>query len=110
METPYDESGIPLYVKNPKKVYVSVDQTETAPLIRTLNSANISTTNTSATVFFSVDAKSVPSTLDTTTSTIKGILYDIDHAGSNSRSVNTNISTEGDLLVVAVEFTLTRLT
>lgn len=109
-EQPYDESGVPLYLKNPKRIYVTQETESSEPLVQTLNSVIIQSTTTSASVFFSTDAKNTPAGYNTALSNIKGILDDIEHPGANSRSYNVRQDYSGDLLVTEVEFNFTRVT
>jgi hypothetical protein len=108
-ELPYDESGTPLYVKNPKRIYVDRETTEITPLILVLNGVNISNETTSVSVFFTTDAKNPPPNYETNLSTIKGLINTIDFDGANNRNAIVNQRYEDDLLVTQVEFRFTRI-
>jgi hypothetical protein len=107
-ELPYAESETPLYLRNPKTIYVDREITETAPLFLTLDGLDISTTTTSVVVYFSTDAKNAPSHLDTLIANIKGLKNTIEHPGANQRDVLLSSNFVGDLLVNEVEFRFTK--
>ena len=108
-EMPYDESGLALYLKNPKKIYVDREQTEIAPLITTLNSADISNETTTVRAYYSIDAKNIPANYDTIISNLRSVKSNIVRAGANSREAFVTTTYEGDLMVVELEYRLTRV-
>jgi len=108
-ELPYDESGVPLYLKNPKTIYVDNSQTDIVPLVTTLNSADISNESTSVRAYFTIDAKNIPANYNSTITSLRGVKADITREGSNSREAFVSTSYEGDLLVVELEYRLTRV-
>lgn len=107
---PYDETGVDLYIRNPKTVYVDNEVEESLPLFLTLNSADINTTTSSVAVYFSTDAKQVPPNLSEMISAIKGLKTQINKPGANRREVLHSIEYVEDLMVVTVEFRFTRIT
>lgn len=109
-ELPYDESGAPLYLKNPKKIYVDRESVEITPLYTTLNSADISNETTTVRAYYSIDAKNIPANYDTVLASLQTMKRDIVRAGANSREAFVTTSYEGDLLVVELEYRLTRIT
>jgi len=108
-EQPYDESGLALYLRNPKKIYVDREQTEIAPLITTMNSADISNETTTVRAYYSIDAKNIPANYDTIISSLRGIKSSIVRNGANSREAFVTTTYEGDLMVVELEYRLTRV-
>lgn len=109
-ELPYDESGTPLYIKNPKRIYIGRESTEIVPLVTILNGNQISLSTTRVSVFFTTDAKNPPLNYETNLNNIKGIQISAVFDGSNNRSAAVSQTYEGDLLITEVEFTFIRLT
>lgn len=108
-EVPYDDSGNPLFLKNPKRIYVDNTQTAQEPLILALNGLSINNTTTSVTVYFTVDAKNVPASYETTISSLKSIKDTIVFDGAVQRNIAVATSYAGDLLISEVEYTFTRI-
>jgi hypothetical protein len=108
-EVPRDESGTPLYIKNPKRIYVDVDQYSETPLVSTLSGLNIHTYSQTVTVVFSNDAKLLPNNYD---ALIGQLIFAKDintEAGFNSREAVVTTNIQSDLLVSQIEITYTRI-
>ena len=110
-ELPYDESGTPRYVKNPKTLYIDQQSIESTPVIATLDrSVNLSNLTTSVRVFFTTDAKNPPAKLDATIESLRQLKDTVDSAGSFTRECLVSNDYVGDLLVTELEYRLTKLT
>jgi hypothetical protein len=109
-ELPFDESDNPLYIKNPKRIYIDNTQTAQEPLIVALDGLNIETTTESVTVYFTVDAKNVPANYETAISSMKGIKDTVTSNGATQRTVAVSTSYTNDLLINELEYTFTRIT
>jgi len=109
-EVPYDDSGNELYVKNPKTIYIDNVQTTVEPVVTTLDGLSINQDTTSVTVYFSVDAKNVPSNYTNTISSLRTIKDTISFDGSVNRNCSISTLYEGDLLVSQVEYNFIRIT
>lgn len=59
-ELPYLNSDNPLYLKNPKTIYVDQPQTQTEVLLKVLNQVNLYNEITSIRIYFANDAKQEP--------------------------------------------------
>lgn len=108
-ELPYDESGVSLYVKNPKTLYVDRTQYESAPIVQTLGGVNINNTTTSVIVYLAVDAKNPPAQLDNIIDSLRGLEDTIVLDGTHTRESTVSTEYEDDMLVVNVEYRLTRI-
>jgi hypothetical protein len=108
-ELPFSATGVSLFIKNPKTIYVDRETTETVPLFATLDSRDINTTTTSVVIYFTTDAKNSPLQLETLITGLKGLKNRIDFPGANQRTVNVRTNYEGDLLVNEVEYRFTRV-
>lgn len=109
-EAPYDSGGNPLYVKNPRTIYVDLAQTATSPFITALNGLNISNETTTVSVYFSTDAKLIPSNYDQLISQIRLASNLQTIPGINNREVDSSTEFEGDLIVSTVELRYIKLT
>jgi len=108
-ELPYDESGSAIYIKNPKTLYVDRTQYESVPIIQTLNGLNINNTTTTVTVYLAVDAKNPLTQLDSIINSLRGIENTLVLEGTHTRESTVSTDYENDLLIVNVEYRLTRI-
>jgi biopolymer transport protein ExbD len=108
-ELPYDESGAAIYIKNPKTLYVDRTQYETVPLIQALNGLNINNTTTSVSVYLAVDAKNPLTQLDSIIQSLRDVTSSIELDGTHTRESTVSTEYENDLLIVNVEYRLTRI-
>lgn len=108
-ELPYDESGVPLYLKNARTLYVDRTQYESVPVVQTLGGVNINNTTTSVSVYLTVDAKNPQTQLDTIIDSLRGIEDTISIDGVHTRESTVSTDYEGDLLIVTVDYRLTRI-
>lgn len=69
-ELPFDAAGVALYDKNMKKLYLSYDQTEVTEMFSTLDNNDVPQREISLNAYFSVDAKNLPSDIDTIVSRV----------------------------------------
>jgi len=109
-ELPFNESGVPLYIKNLKKVYVNVDQFTFDPILYTLNGVNIIEETTVVTIFFANDAKSIPPNYDDVVSQLKAAKDILPTAGYNRRQASVQTSYDTDKLVTEIELRFIKLT
>ena len=108
-EMPYDDNGVALYIKNPKRIYVGRAESSSAPIVTALNGLHISNTTTTVSVYFSTDAKQVPSNYDTLVGSLAAA-KDVAAQGVHTRTATVATNYENDLLVTEVELTFTKLT
>lgn len=108
-ELPFEEGGTPLYLKNPKTIYVDAVSKEVAQLFATLNGDSIHLETSTVTVFFSNDAKNTPANYDDLIEyLVKG--KDLGTSqGFNDRNVDVSTDIDGDLQVTTVEYQYTKL-
>jgi len=109
-ELPFSESGVPLYIKNLKKVYVGVDQYIVEPIISTLSGVNITRDTVAVTVYLANDAKSLTPNYDEVVGLIRAAKDILPAAGFNSREVDVQTSFEADKLVTQIELRFIKLT
>jgi hypothetical protein len=107
-EQPWSENGVPLYIKNLKKVYASQESIESVPIITTLDGLNIPSEVTTVTVYLACDAKQSPPNLDQIITEVKAA-KNINTVSANRRECNIVSSYENDVLLTELEFRFTKL-
>ena len=108
-ELPFEESGVAQHIKNPKTIYVDRTQFESVPIVQALNGLNINNTTTTVSVYLAVDAKNPLVQLDSIIQSLRGIEDSIELDGTHTRESTVSTDYEDDLLVVNVEYNLTRI-
>jgi len=108
-ELPFEEGGSPLYLKNPKTIYVDTANKDVTQLFATLDGDSIHVETQTVTLYFSNDAKDTPANYDDLVEyLVKG--KDIGTTqGFNDRSVDVSTVVDGDLTVTTVEYSYTKL-
>ena len=109
-ELPWNESGAPLYLKNPKRIYVDVTRYNTEPLIQTLVGININTDISTVGLYFSADAKQLPANYDTVVSELRQAKdITLSTQGNFRRECDVTTEFQNDLLVTQLEYRFTKL-
>ena len=108
-DLPRDESGTPLYIKNPKRIYVEADSYNEVPLIVTFSGNGITSYTTSVSVIFSSDAKRLPNNYDELVGQLIGAKNIQTEEGYNSREAVVTTGTEADLLITQIEYSYTKI-
>jgi hypothetical protein len=108
-ELPFDSSGQPLYVKNSKRVYVDIAESETDPFITALNGLNISFETTTVSVYFSVDAKRLPANYNSIVNQVKDSV-NVNVQGFSQRTTQVLREYEDDLLITQIDLRFIKLT
>ena len=109
-ELPWSSSGVALYTKNAKKIYVDKTQYSTDPLIATLDGLNITNTIHTVRLYFSNDAKQLPPSYDDLITTLRAAKDASTITGVTRRDVVVTSDFEEDLLVTELEYRFTKLT
>lgn len=109
-ELPWEESGLELYIKNLKKIYVDADQFTVEPVITALDGLSIYNEVTIVRVFFANDAKQIPPNYSELVSQLRSG-KDIEAAqGFRRRECTVDTSVQADRLVTELEFRFTKIT
>jgi hypothetical protein len=108
-ELPFAESGVAQYTKNPKTLYVDRTQYTSVPIVQALDGLNINNTTSSVTVYLAVDAKNPPQQLDLIIQSLRSIEDSIEFDGAHTRESTVSTNYVNDLLVVEVEYNITRI-
>ena len=110
-ELPFSSSNTVMYLKNPKKIYTDMDQKTRETLIPVLGNHGVAQEVHSVSVFFSTDAKNLPSNYETVvTGLTNGVNVVSPTINYFRREVDVNTSFEGDLMVTQLDFRFTKLT
>lgn len=108
-ELPFSSSATALYLKNLKRIYVDLEQVSSEPFIATFGSG-VDAEVHSVRLYFTTDAKQLPSDYSTVVSAIKagkGVTTDLQFF---RREVVNSTSYENDVMVTEFEFRFTKLT
>ena len=107
-EYPFEESGTPLYEKNLKKIYVDMPAKTNEPIIQALNGLNINTQLTTIRMYFSCDAKTLPSNYEALVDDLIAAknISTIDGLFRREAEVTTEI--KSDILVTTIEIRFTK--
>lgn len=108
-ELPYDESGIELYVKNPKTIYIDAHTVEIDNLFSTLNGLNFSTTTNVVRIYFTTDAKKPIFNYSALVTQLYNLKDAIAIDGIHTRTATVSTSYAGDLLTTQIEYRLSKL-
>jgi hypothetical protein len=108
-ELPWNTAGEPLYLKNMKKMYLDQEQVEQTTLIPTLGDQDVYQDDLTVRGYFAVDAKSLPTGLD---SAITTILSARDKTGVVNFGNEADYTTEiqDDVIIYTVEYRLNTTT
>jgi len=109
-ELPRSQADTPLYIKNPKRIYVDRTETTQTPILSTLDRNNIAEETQTNSVYFSVDAKNTAPNTEDLVNAIQNIKDSIELRGANRREVTVTREYSDDLLVFTITFALTRIT
>jgi len=107
-ELPWNESGLALYLKNLKRVYVDVEQTETEDFLTSFSGLTIQNRLHNIRVFFATDAKTLPPNYEDFVTALRRV-NDIAVDGFHRRLVNISTTIENDVLVTELEYRFTKL-
>lgn len=108
-ELPWDNSGSPLFIKNPKRIYVASPDYATDPIIQTLNGLIINNDVISVKIYFSSDAKTQPPDYDTLLSDLRTTININPETIYSNRQTIISKSFENDMLVTEIELRFTKL-
>ena len=108
-ELPWTDSGTPLYLKNVKRIYVDNTVYAKEPLIQTFDGSIDSDVST-VRIYFSADAKQIPSNYDDVISDLRAVKNITLSDGTYRREVTVDTAFENDLLVTELEYRFTKLT
>ena len=107
-ELPFNNSGMEMYIKNPKRIYVDADQTAREVFLPVLNS-NIDAEVTTVRVFFSNDSKKLPNDYNTVTDFLLSAKNLINSPEHFRREVDMTTEQIQDLIVTTVEYRFPKL-
>lgn len=108
-DLPFDDSGVPLYTKNVKRIYVDRVQYSSEPVIQTLSGHTINNEQTSVTIFFVLDAKTLLASYESVISIITRVKDITTVQGVHTRNATVETEYLNDLLVTQITITFTRI-
>jgi hypothetical protein len=108
-ELPFSNSGIVMYTKNVKRIYADLEQITMEPLIQLFGDYNIDSEVHSVRLYFSTDAKQLPSDYSTLVSQIRAAKNAPTEERFFRREVTNSTSFENDLMITEFEFRFTKI-
>tara|TARA_R110000796_G_scaffold78978_1_gene175908 strand:+ start:2015 stop:2407 length:393 start_codon:yes stop_codon:yes gene_type:complete len=108
-ELPYTNSGVELYTKNAKTIYVDTPDIEVTTFLANLDSVNIDQTTTTVQVYFTSDAKQQATNLDTLVAGIRALKDNSAFTGFNTRECVYTVDYANDTIVSEFEFRFTQI-
>lgn len=108
-DLPFEDSGVPLYLKNARTVYVDRPQKATETFVRTLQGGAFSNETTTISVYFSLDAKLLIANYDSIIENLKTTKDISTITGINRREVDVQSEYQGDMMLTQVDFRFTKL-
>ena len=109
-ELPFSNSGTALYLKNPKRIYVDLEQVSQDPFLPLLNGQDIVYDVYTVRVYFTADAKQLPSDYDSVIAAIrlgKNVSTDMSFI---RREVVHTVDYVNDLVLTEFEFRFSNIT
>lgn len=107
-ELPWTDSGTALYLKNVKRIYVDNTVYAKEPIIQTFDGSIDSDVST-VRIYFSADAKQLPSNYDSVVSDLRSVNSIAVTDGTYRREANVTTNYENDLLVTELELRFTKI-
>jgi len=108
-ELPYSSSGVPLYQKNAKRIYVDRTEYSNEPIIATLDGTQVDSEIASVRVYFASDAKQLPPNYDTVVTSLRAGKDVETITGVSRRECTISTSFDEDLLITQLEFRFTTI-
>lgn len=109
-ELPSDASGMPLYLKNPKKLYIDLDQITEEPIVQTLGGFNLNNEATTVSLYFTADAKQLPANYQSMVNSLRLGKDIIPAQGYTNRTVEVQTEYEEDMLLTRIDYTFSKIT
>lgn len=106
---PRTESGEPLFIKNPRRIYVDNPTVDDSPIIRGLNGLYIYSSTTRINLVFTTDSKVLSANYDNLISQLYKAKNMLPEVGFNDREVSLSSSYDNDLLITEIEFAYTKI-
>lgn len=108
-ELPFSNSGTTLYSKNVKRIYCDLEQITSEPFLTLFGNYNIDSEVHSVRLYFTTDAKQLPSDYSTLVSQLRAAKNVTTTENFFRREVTSSTSFENDLMVTEFEFRFTKI-
>lgn len=109
-ELPFSNSGTEMYLKNPKRIYVDLEQITSEPFLTLFGNYSIDSQVHSVRLYFSTDAKLLPSDYSNLVNLIRAGKTVTTSENYFRREVVNSTTFNNDLMVTEFEFRFTKLT
>lgn len=108
-ELPFSNSGTTLYSKNVKRIYCDLEQITSEPFLTLFGSYNIDSEVYSTRLYFTTDAKQLPSDYSSLVSQLRAAKNVTTAENFFRREVTSSTSFENDLMVTEFEYRFTKI-
>ena len=108
-ELPFSTSGNPLYLKNPKKIYVDNDTSTVDVLIPIMKGFNIDIEVKTVRIFFANDAKQIPPDYYQLVKDLRNIKNLVTNDNYFKRDCVVDVSYENDIMLTTIELKFTKI-
>jgi hypothetical protein len=108
-ELPFSNSGTVMYAKNIKRIYADLEQITAEPFLQLFGSYNIDSEVHSVRLYFTTDAKQLPSDYSTLVSQLRAAKNVPTTENFHRREVTNSTSFENDLMITEFEFRFTKI-
>lgn len=108
-ELPFSNSGTVMYTKNVKRIYADLEQITSEPFLQLFGDYNIDSEVHSVRLYFTTDAKQLPSDYSTLVSQIRAAKNVPTAEKFFRREVTNSTSFENDLMITEFEFRFTKI-
>lgn len=105
-EIPWEQDGVPLYLKNLKKIYVDITEKTEEVVVRTLDALQITAKVNIIRIYFACDAKQIPSNYETLVDDLLAA-KDITLDGVTRRESDVTTNKQADILVTELQIRFT---
>ena len=101
---------MPLYLKNPKQLYVDLDQITEEPIVQTLGGFSLNNEATTVSLYFTADAKQLPANYQSMVNSLRLGKDIVPAQGYTNRTVNVQTEYEEDMLLTRIDYTFSKIT
>ena len=108
-ELPFSNSGTAMFAKNVKRIYLDLEQYTNEPFIQLFGDYNIDSEVTSVRLYFTTDAKQLPSDYSTLMNQLRSAKNVPTSEKYFRREVTNSTSFDNDLMLTEVEYRFTKI-
>ena len=108
-QLPWTQDGVALHLKNFKTIYVDMDDVTHDTILSTMDGLTFENETTTVRVYFTTDAKQLPTNYETLVAAIRNARDLTAITGVTQRQADVSRTFESDAMVTEIEFRFTKL-